>query len=75
MRHPRTLLSARQPRIEKEVVMKKKAKAFTLAMPTMASLVAGVRTGVRPGQVFRDKRHQSRSRCKVELRKQMERET
>ena len=55
--------------------MKKKAKAFTLAMPSLASLVAGVRTGVRPGQVFRDKRHQSRSRCKVELRKQMERET
>jgi hypothetical protein len=51
--------------------MRKKAKAFTLAMPPMASLVAGVRAGVRPGQVFRDKRRRSRSQSKVELRKQL----
>jgi hypothetical protein len=45
-------------------------KKFTLAMPTVASLVSKFRSGVRPGQVFRDKRRKARVNQKSALRKQ-----
>lgn len=46
--------------------MKKKLK---LKLPTMVELVAGVRTGVRPGQVFKDKRKaKDRKRIEQDMR-------
>lgn len=48
--------------------MKRKLK---LKLPTMRELVAGVRTGVRPGQVFKDKRRKARVHERAQVREEM----
>ena len=49
-------------------------KTFSLTMPPTAQLIAGLRSGVRPGQIFRDKRRQSRVNRKAALCKQVREE-
>lgn len=46
--------------LKKGGVMKK----VTLVLPTLAELVGKVRRGVRPGQVFKDKRRKTRAEAR-----------
>ena len=51
-----------------------KRKKHKLVMPTLAEMVGKVRAGIRPGQVFKDKRRKARVNEKAETRREIQEE-
>lgn len=43
-------------------------KKMTIRLPPLAEAVAGMRAGVRPGQLFKDKRDKARVNARVKAR-------
>lgn len=43
-------------------------KKLTIKLPPLAEAVAGMRAGVRPGQLFKDKRNKARVNARVKVR-------
>jgi len=52
-------------------VVKKKLK---IKLPPLVEVIAGMRAGVRPGQVFKDKRRSAKVNARVEVKKHVHQE-
>ena len=53
-------------------IVAKRKRIATLTMPTLAEMVSKVRSGIRPGQVFKDKRRKARVNEKAEVKRDAE---